>query len=340
MLPLLFLPVALCAADACVEVDAPRVLASHLAVSVPAFAALAPDTVLGYTPAPGLRRWWRGAQLRQIILRGAADPGPLQDLCVERPTRQVSETDLLAALRQVLPAGATLELLDFCHMPVPTGKLTFQLRDLGRPVTSSPDTRLLWRGRLVYDDTRSMPVWANVRIAVDQDGYFAARDIAQGKVIEAADIVRQTRRESIFAPLPAADAAALVGREARRLIGAGTALEISALSEPREVLAGEAVHVHVKSGTAQLAFDAKAATGGRRGESILVVNLQNQKRFKAIVDGRGSAVLDLESSNHESSANRTARPAPGGPGPGGQTVGQRREKDGPAVGARSPDPGS
>lgn len=330
----------LTAGEGCVAVDASRVVASHLAAAVPALAAVPADTFFGYAPMPGLRRRLRGVELRRIALHAGVDPGPLDDLCVERPTRQVSEPELRAVLEKVLPPGATIELTDFCHMPMPTGRLVFSLRDLVRPAAPSPNSRLTWRGRVFYDERRSVPFWAAVRIAVQREGFYAARDLPQGKVIEAADLVRQTRRESIFAAEPVSDATLLIGRELRRAVPAGSPLESSLAAEPREVLAGDAVRVHVHSGAAKLDFDAQAASSGRRGESILVINLQNKKRFKAIVDGRGSAVLDLESSSHDSAASSTrARTATRSLTGAGGTSAQRKNGT-EALDARSSDPRS
>ncbi|MBI4891090.1 MAG: flagellar basal body P-ring formation protein FlgA [Acidobacteria bacterium] len=285
------------AAEACLQIDAARVLASDVAKAVPAFASIPPETVIGYSPASGLTRWWRGEQLRAIALRQSVDPGPLADLCVQRPVRAVTRDEVVAALRGALPDGAELELVDYCRLPVPRGALVFQQPGLSGSAIAGADTPLMWKGRVVFEEKRSVSFWATVKVRVRQEGLFAVQVIPQGKVIEPGDVQRESRIGPIFAPKPVSDLAALAGLEARRSILAGAPVLPSDLEQPRAVVPGEMVKLQIRSGMAQVGTVAKAVTGGRIGDAILVVNQQSSKRFQARVQAKGVVTVDLENQN-------------------------------------------
>lgn len=291
-------------AEGCVVVDRGRVLASDLAGAIPAMARVPPETLVGYAPAPGLTRWWRGPHLRAIALRFEATVGDLPDVCVERPARIATREEVVEALRRALPEQASLEIEDYCRLPIPDGRIEFNLKSLARPAVTSPAGLVLWRGRVAYEMNRSAPFWARVRVSIVRHGYWAARPIPQGRPIAEGDLTKAARTVSIFSPAPAAEAGEVIGRVARRALAEGAAMEPSALAAPPDVNAGDKLKVTVESGLARLVVDAKAATGGRRGDQILVENAQTGKRFKATVDGPGMAVVEMEEPNAQELVGR------------------------------------
>jgi flagella basal body P-ring formation protein FlgA len=317
------------ATDRCLLVDSNRILVSHISGALPVLAQLSGDTVLGYAPAPGLTRWWKGAQLRGLALRHGVDPGAVPDICVQRPAHTFTRDEVTEPLRALLPVGSRLEVVDYCRLPVPKGRLAFTLQGLSRPPSPRPDTLLTWRGRVIFDEHRSVPFWASVRATVVREGFYAARLIAQGKLVELDDLKRESRLEQVFSVSPESDVALLVGREAHRSIPAGTAVTGAMLSAPREVFAGDAVEVRVTSGAARLTIDAKAITGGRAGDEVLVVNRQTGKRFKATVDGKSSAVVELEATDVDHRSRGAGPASTRAPAaavrPGGRKPGQVRE---------------
>ncbi|GEM_PF-388572 len=297
--------IALTANDACIHVESTQVLASHLASRIPAFSGIPADTIIGYAPAPGLTRWWRGTELRRLAQRHGVDPGELAASCVERLARVVEQSEVSDALRQALPPGAQLEIADYCRMPVPAGKLVFELSGLARPAAPSSNSVLMWRGRLVYEQRRSVPFWASVRIAAERTGYYAARAVPAGKALETQDLTLETRSVSIFASEPEGSPDRLIGREVRRAIPAGAPLTQDLCAQPRDIMPGDTVSVVIQSGAARLSVEGRAAAGGRRGDEILIENRQNGKKFKATVEGKGRAAVNMENRNVEAVSDRT-----------------------------------
>lgn len=282
------------AAGRCIAVESSLVEVRHVSASIPALSALPGDLLLGYAPSPGLARWWKGQRVRALGLRRGIDPGEIPDFCVERPARAMSEAEVVQALTALLPAGASLQVVDYCRLPMPRGELQFTLKGLGRPPKALPETLLVWRGRVAYEQNRSSPFWATVKITVRREGAYAARAIPQGKLVEAADLRMERREESIFSPVPESDAGRLIGRRCRRAIAAGTVLTAAVVEELREVNPGETVEVQVQSAAARLKLEARAVNGGHLGEQVLLLNKASGKQFRAVIDGRSRAVLDLE----------------------------------------------
>lgn len=185
------------AGDACVSVDNLRVTAADISAAIPAFAALPPETMLGYAPTPGLTRWWRGAEVARLAARYTLAAGTLPDFCVVRPTQLYTPAEVAAALQAALPEGARLEVVDFCRMPMPKGRLAFQLRSLQRSSSPSAAAALLWRGQVVFDGARSAPFWATVRVSSARTGLYAAREIDQ---IRHGWLARGDRRRFYLSP--------------------------------------------------------------------------------------------------------------------------------------------
>lgn len=289
-------------ASDCLQVDRLQVHASDLAAAFPAFSQLPADTVLGYTPAPGLRRFWSLNQLNSILARHGASvlPAtnqPAETFCVERPARAYSAQEVEQALRTALPPDAHLELLDFCRLPMPSGELRFDLKALALSTSHATSAPLLWRGHVRYDAQRRAPFWANVRVAVPQDGFYAAADLSVGHMITQADVVRDSRLASPNDSAPLSDETALIGLQCRRTIRAGTPMRAELLARPPAVAQGDTLQVVVESGSAQVKFEGRALASGRQGESILVENTQTGKRLKALIESPGWAIVQISDSN-------------------------------------------
>lgn len=280
-------------AAGCIAVEGDRIRAADLAAAVPAFAALAPGETLGYAPSPGARRMLSPRELERIAgQHGIALPAA-SGVCVERAMERLTEERVLGALRTAAEnPQARIELLEFSRYPVPRGELEFTRSGYAAPLDSR--LPLVWRGRLKYAGSRSVPVWARVRISVAGTRIVAAEDLPAGRPIQASRLRVEAADLPPFGDPGIGAVEAAAGRIPRRSIRAGAPIAANTLDLPKEVERGETVSVEVTSGAAQLSLKAKAETAGRKGDLVMLRNPDNGRRFQGRVEGQGRVTIDAK----------------------------------------------
>jgi hypothetical protein len=175
---------------ACTVLPGDRILGADLAGAHPGFSGIDPGADIGPAPAAGARRTFRSFELERIAKENALalSADAPQEVCFERATRAFDEETLAAILRTVLDsqprtAGVTFEIADFSRNPLPIGTPEFPLDGLSESG--------LWRGRLVYGDNRSIPIWVRVRIVrTPSDGAGTAKPVAMFREPAALGVLR------------------------------------------------------------------------------------------------------------------------------------------------------
>jgi flagella basal body P-ring formation protein FlgA len=280
------------APGACVRVSADKVVTGDLVDSVPLLRELPPETPVGYAPLPGTVRVVSGRELTLIALRQGVILSDPPDVCIARALRVITQAEMQAALEAALGIrDAKLDLEEFSSQPLPPGRLEFQHSTLSQPPLVAPDSPVIWRGRLVYDEHHSAAVWAKVRITVDRSIFVAAQDIAAGATIRDDEIKAATVSEFPFSAPPLDSHAEIAGKVARHSIRAGQRITAAALEEPKDVVRGDIVQVRVVDGPATLSFDGIAASSGKKGDTILVHNSASGRNFRAVVEEKGKALV-------------------------------------------------
>ena len=277
---------------ACVQVSSDRIVVRDLLDAVPLLQELDPNTPVGYAPIPGTERVVSGRELTLIAIRHGVTLTDVPDVCIARALRAVTSAEMQAALVAALGMReAHLEVEEYSSQPLPPGQLEFERSTLVQPPPNAPDSPVIWRGKLVYDQHHSAPVWAKVRIAVDRPIFLAAEDIPAGTVVRDVEVKAATVHEFPFSGPSLDSSAEIVGKVARRIIRAGQRITASALEEPKDVVRGDIVQVRVIDGPATLSFDGIAASSGKKGDTILVHNSASGRNFRAVVEEKGKAVV-------------------------------------------------
>jgi flagella basal body P-ring formation protein FlgA len=288
---LIFLAWPLLAAS-CLPVAADRITVGDLAKAVPAFAAAPGSDVLGYTPTPGLHRFFSAADLERFARRyGLKESRFSSGACFEWPVERLSETSVIAALRASLgSAEERLELCEFTRQSVPYGDIEFPRGGLTVPARWQSGEPLVWKGRVKFAGKRSFPIWARVVVGMVGKRIVAKQGLPAGKVISADQVALEECERPPFSAADVDQLDQVVGRVPRRSIAAGKAISAAWLGEPRVVEKGERVAVEVRSGAMKLMIDAVSETGGRAGERVMLRNPSSGKRFPARVESKGKAV--------------------------------------------------
>jgi len=273
-------------AFACQPVDSDHILGKDVAAANPLFASLDPKIEVSAAPLAGVERVLRPEEIVRLAKQnGIALDGPAAAICFARVTETLTAEKLLPELQKALGLdNATVEILDFSRFGVPRGTFEFP--------KSSLMPNGLWRGRVLYGENHSMPVWVKTRITVERTWVEAAETLAVGKAIEAAQLIVKTGPRFPFDKNLVESTDGLVGRKPIRTLAAGTLIAPAMLAVSHDVERGDRVEVEVTVGRAILNFEATAESSGRTGESILVKNPDNGHSFLAKIQNKGHVVVE------------------------------------------------
>ena len=87
-------------ADGCLPIQDDRIYARDVAAAVPAFSGVPADFVLGYAPAPGMRRVFKGDALERLARNQGVTVEALPDVCFERAMATLEAGEVLKAMHE------------------------------------------------------------------------------------------------------------------------------------------------------------------------------------------------------------------------------------------------
>jgi flagella basal body P-ring formation protein FlgA len=277
----------------CRPVEGDRISTRDLAAALPEFTAAPPGGLVAQAPLPGFQRIFHAQELRVLAHRFGVALSSEQDVCFSWTLQPLDRAAAGAAMREALQMeGATIDIDEISPAKVPAGRIEFPLTWLGTPSPTGPPTPVMWRGSVIYGESRRFSIWARVQIAAPCRKSVAAEALKPGRKIEARQV--RTTTGTCF-PLHAADmppAEQIAGMTPLRPIAAGSELRLDLLDGSHEVNRGDAVRIEVRSGAALLALTARALTAGRSGEIISVRNPESNRTFQARVTGKGTAIVE------------------------------------------------
>jgi flagella basal body P-ring formation protein FlgA len=127
------------------------------------------------------------------------------------------------------------------------------------------------------------PVVAQVGAPAAVDIPVLSRAVARGEVLGQDDFTTEAR-----SPAQARNALAVanaVGREATRMLPAGTVVRATDVIAPRLVRRGEPVTITVRSGGLAIATGGRALASAGAGEMVRVVSLSTNRTLDGVVEG-------------------------------------------------------
>jgi len=277
---------------ACHAVKGDRITAGDLAAVSASFAELVPETVIGYAPQPGARRTFEPAELIRIAQANGLETHDLSTVCFERFVKPLEKSRIMSTLRESLVRpDAEIEVLEFSKYSVPDGTLVFPAETMPAHAVNNVAT---WNGYVLYDG-RHFPVWARVRITVEQTRIVTANSLRAGQSITTGDLHVETVRTFPAQTEPLKDIRDCIRHLARRFMDTGTPVTAADLMEPNDVDRGDTVAVEVQSGSAVLTLEALAEMSGRRGQTIPLRNTTSGKTFRARITGKDKLLLECNS---------------------------------------------
>jgi flagella basal body P-ring formation protein FlgA len=277
--------------DGCLPIQDDRIYARDVAAAVPAFANVAADFVVGYAPAPGTHRVFKGDALERLARNQGVAADMLEavpDVCFERAMATLKAGEILEAMRSAWNGpNVRMELRSFSPQIAPQGRVVFERMGLQLPATCDPQAEVVWRGYVVYGNNRRFGITARARITTTTTRVVAVADLSVRAPVREDQVRQETFDTFALDDRPARNLDEVVGFVPRTLIRSGATVLRSQLSRAPEVARGDVVKVEVTAGAAHLLFEGRAETDGVEGKTILVKNLISGKDFRAQVTGKG-----------------------------------------------------
>jgi len=280
--------------DGCYPVQDDRIFARDVTAAIPAFARVPADFALGYAPAPGTRRVFKGAALERLALNQGVTLESSPDVCFERAMATLEAREILEALRSSWNGpdvnhgpGVNMELRSWSPQVAPQGKVVFPRTGLQMPAVSDPQAEVVWRGYVIYGNNRRFGISARARITTSATRVVAVTDLSAGETVREDQVRLETFDSFALDDRPARRLEEVVGYLTRARIRAGSAVLRNQLNRAPEITRGDLVRVEVTAGGAHLAFEGKAESNGTTGATILVKNPSSGKDFRARVTGKG-----------------------------------------------------
>ena len=267
----------------CQPVDGEQILGRDLALAEPRLGGIDLAQDLGFAPEPGAKRVFWPAELLRIAQRNELAIGePVHQVCFERRTRTLTESEILSAVRTWAPKGSQITVLDRSKPAAPIGALV-----LPQPavIHSAPDGSVLLRGYVLFGAERRFPMWARLRFSIERNVVVASDEIAAGSEIREDQLRMERRSGGIEATEIASAASQVAGRILTRRLAAGDPIKLPFLLKPKQVNAGSVVRVEVLDGATHLSLEGRAETSGRTGDLVTVRNPSSGKAFQARVSG-------------------------------------------------------
>ncbi|GIU79212.1 MAG: hypothetical protein KatS3mg005_2450 [Bryobacteraceae bacterium] len=278
--------------QSCLAVPSDRILARDLAPSLPALAAAAPETFLGFAPLPGVERRLTRRDFERAIGAGVPSSDLPSFVCVVRNGHAIREDQIRLAMQAVLPEDAELQVIRSPQTIVPPGRPQFAISGLRH----TPEPGLyVWRGRWIPEaGGRSVPFAVQVRIRLRRQILVAARDIEPGAELAPGDWAAEVRDVAVPFKSPLPEDFRPAGSKSRRRIAAGEPLKQADLIPPQAVRAGQVLTLISGAGAARIAVEVEALTSGRLGDMVLVKSPLNGKRLRARLADHGLAIAERQ----------------------------------------------
>jgi flagella basal body P-ring formation protein FlgA len=280
-------------APACTTIGGDRVHASDLAITVPVFGAVPPETVIGYAPVPGVKRVLHASEIIALARRHSITLISAPDVCFAWEMETLDRARVLDAMQTSLKLpGTKIEIPEISLYPVPHGTIEFTRERLGSPASYDRPSPALWRGDVLYGGNRRFPIWARVTITAPVTRIFASASLKAGDPIQPEWLRVEAGEGFPRAGKEFSSAAAIAGMIPLRPIPAGGEILPSYLAASSDVNRGEPVEIEFRSDSTRLAITGRAESSGRAGETISVRNPESKKLFQARVSGKGKAIVE------------------------------------------------
>ncbi len=240
----------------------------------------------------------------------AVSDGGSAQVVVTRTARRLAMVDIEAAVRRSLEE----------RYGVDARSLSLALDNGAPTIVVEPDLQAPLQAHDIAYDARSRRLTATlavpgsaalrlkpVRVAGQMietvEVIVPSRNLNRGDIVQAGDVTIERRPRETTPQDVLSESAAVVGKAARRSLGAGQALRASDLQRQEIVARNELVTVVYEAPGLVVSMRGRAQEAGAQGDMISVQNVQSKKILQATVIGAGRVVVNAGSSGRVAAAN-------------------------------------
>src|SRR5262249_38268034 len=149
----------------CRPVEGDRISTRDLAAALPEFTPAPPAALVAQAPLPGSQRVFHAQELRALAHRFGIQLSSEQDICFAWPLGPLDRAAAIAVMQESLQVeGAKTDIAEISPAKVPAGRLEFPLSGLGTPSPTGPPAPVLWRGSVLYGESRRFAITVRVQI--------------------------------------------------------------------------------------------------------------------------------------------------------------------------------
>lgn len=287
------------AGESCLPVEASLVTPQDLAARLPAFAGVSdPALSLAPAPPPGQYRSVSASELAAWARRAGVSDSDLTPICLVRPAHRLLRSDVEAAVRPQLspagpvePAGVFIEIAACSADLLPSGHAVFPLATASKPSLLHPRAAFHWEGYWETSDGKHVPIWARVSAWRIRTAVRLKHAEKEKAALKPDDLEQVAVTASVFDVTPDESISSYAGQILKRFLPAGYVLDPRQVETPPRVARNSVIEVHVISGQLRLELAAIAESDGWVGDSVALVIPAGRRRFRAVIQPDGSALL-------------------------------------------------
>jgi flagella basal body P-ring formation protein FlgA len=288
------------------EIDGDEILLGQIAViegSDARWIQQLKDTVIGRAPLPGKTRQYDQRYLKMRLKQHHVDLSAVilevpQNVEVARSAVKIEERELKQMVsdfifRNISRENKTVRIKEI-QVPqsvlLPKGRVAYK-------VTAPRNPELMGKCSMAVDFSvnghAQKKVWATATIEILGPVVVTRKPLGRHKPITEDDIELQTMDLSDLPAGVIADPAAVLGKRARRAIGAQTPLRADLIELPPLVKRGDLVMIVAESNGLKITTLGQVKKKGRLGERIPVVNMDSKKILYARVIDANTVKVDF-----------------------------------------------
>lgn len=291
-LALMLVSIRLLASEPCLPVAGSTITPQELGRLVPAFAnANDPALALAAAPPPGQQLFVTAAELAAWGHRSGVPGEGWAPVCVVRPARRLTRSDVEEAIRPQLGSASSFEVIAYSPNLLPPGHAVFPLPGASKPSPLRPRDPVQWSGYWETTDGKHLPIWARVSAWRMRTGVRLKGAAKPGTSLKTDDLEQVRVATSALDAAPDERIEEYVGQLLRRFLPEGYLLNHQQVETPPRVTRNTMIAVHVISGQLHLELAARAESDGWVGKPVALLAPSGRRQFQAVVQPDGSALL-------------------------------------------------